>query len=80
MVNNSIKLTNSKLLSCLFLVWVIASSSGCATRALMSSDRYEKPKPETQQFRSSHIISQSWQPDMMQVEQAFSINKLSIVA
>jgi hypothetical protein len=26
---------------------LLLSLSGCATRALMSSDRYEKPEPET---------------------------------
>ncbi|EEF81005.1 hypothetical protein MDMS009_417 [Methylophaga thiooxydans DMS010] len=40
----------------------MALTSGCATRALMSSDRYEKPKPETQQYRSSEKMSLSWQP------------------
>lgn len=50
------------LLSCLI--------SGCATRVLMSSDRYEKPKTETPEFRSSDEISRSWHPDS-QLEQAY---------
>ena len=28
-------------------VLLLLSLNGCATRALMSSDRYEKPEPET---------------------------------
>ncbi len=51
----------SHLSRLLALACLMALTSGCATRALMSSDRYEKPKPETQQYRSSEKMSQSWQ-------------------
>jgi hypothetical protein len=41
-------------------MFMLISLSGCATRALMSSDRYEKPEPEAPaQFHSSHSSMQS---------------------
>lgn len=65
------RLYGSKVLGFLSLAIMITTSSGCATRALMSSDRYEKPKTDTQQFRTTDEISQSWQPGMIQIEQTF---------
>lgn len=62
---------SSRLFSFACLTFIVATSSGCATRALMSSDRYEKPKPESQQFRSSEDISHSWQPDSLMLEQTY---------
>ncbi len=65
------RLYGSKVLGFLTLAIILITSSGCATRALMSSDRYEKPKPESQQYRATQQISQPWQPDMIQIEHAF---------
>ena len=45
--------------------------TGCATRVLMTSDRYEKPASETQQLRRSDDISASWQPGTITLEQAY---------
>lgn len=57
-------------------VLLLLNLSGCATRALMSSDRYEKPEPETQQFRSGDDISRSWQPSgLIQTRSYFAANK-----
>lgn len=61
----------SRLAALLGLALIISISSGCATRALMSSDRYEKPEPETHQFRSSDDISRSWQPDGLMLAQVY---------
>lgn len=63
----------SRFFSVLTLAAFMLTSSGCATRALMSSDRYEKPAPETQQFRSSEDISKSWQPDSLNLERAYQL-------
>ncbi len=60
-----------RLLPLLGLALFITTSSGCATRALMSSDRYEKPDPETEQFRSSGVISRSWHPGGLIFERAY---------
>lgn len=62
MLGTRIRFFSSRLLGLIGLSLFVMMSSGCATRALMSSDRYEKPEPETQQFRSSDEISKSWQP------------------
>jgi len=70
MVKQSAKFAGIRLFRFLTLTCILAFTSGCATRALMSSDRYEKPKPETQQYRSSDEISQSWHPTMIDLEQA----------
>ncbi|WP_438970285.1 hypothetical protein [Methylophaga sp.] len=67
----SVRDVGSRGLRFLCLLFVMVAASGCATRALMSSDRYEKPEPETQQFRSNEDLSQLWQPEMIQVESAF---------
>lgn len=56
----------------LMLSFFMLTTSGCAAHALMSSDRYEKPKPEeTQQFRSSEEISRSWQPEASTLAAAY---------
>lgn len=52
-----------RLLPLIGLILLASLTSGCATRVLMSSDRYEKPEEETTQFRSSDEISQRWYPD-----------------
>ncbi len=52
------------------LVLLCSLTSGCATRMLMSSDRYEKPDNKTMEFRSSDEISRSWYPDQ-NLEQAY---------
>lgn len=61
MVKETVKHADKHLSRLLALACIVAMTSGCATRALISSDRYEKPEPETQQYRSSDTISQSWQ-------------------
>jgi hypothetical protein len=48
----------SRLLSAFGLILMMSLTSGCATRALMSSDRYEKTEPSKQQFHSSEIQAQ----------------------
>lgn len=72
------KTVGIRVFSCLCLMFFITTSSGCATRALMSSDRYEKPKQELQQLRSSNIISPFFQSDWLQVEHVVSTIKLPI--
>lgn len=70
MTKAAFKTLGIRVFSCLCLMFFITTSSGCATRALMSSDRYEKPKPELQQFRSSGIILPTSQSDVQQLEHA----------
>ena len=59
-----------RLLPFIALALLSSLTSGCATRVLMSSDRYEKPKTDTPQFRSLDAISRSWQQDS-HLEQAY---------
>lgn len=55
--------TVSRLLPVFSLILLTSLTSGCATRALMSSDRYDKPE---QQFHSSEI-------DIQALEQAYQL-------
>ena len=50
MLSARTRLFPSRLFTVLGLILLISTSTGCATRALMSSDRYEKPEQEPQQF------------------------------
>lgn len=52
-----------RLVPLIGLILLSTFTSGCATRVLMSSDRYEKPETEAPEFRSSDEISQRWYPD-----------------
>lgn len=70
MLSARTRLFFSRLCVALGLALFISTSIGCATRALMSSDRYEKPEPETRQFRSSDEISR-WQPGGLTLEQRY---------
>jgi len=72
MFRKSGEFVGSRFFSFLSLLIILCSTSGCATRALMSSDRYEKTAPESKQLRSNDTISQSIPPEMMEVEQAFA--------
>lgn len=71
MLSARTRLFPSRLFAVLGLILLISTSTGCATRALMSSDRYEKPEQEPQQFRSSDEISGSWQPGSLTLEQRY---------
>jgi outer membrane lipoprotein SlyB len=71
MLKTSAIMANSKFLSFCSLLFLSLTLSGCATRALMSSDRYEKPEPETKQYHSGAEILQRPPADMLKVEQAF---------
>lgn len=68
-----IRLFSAKLLALTGLVCFTLTTSGCATRALMSSDRYEKPEPETQQFRSSDDLSSSMEIDEIRLHQHYIV-------
>jgi outer membrane lipoprotein SlyB len=63
----------------LFLIFILSmtfSLNGCATRALMSSDRYEKTEPSKQQFDSSkqvQDVEQAYQQALLQ-QDAVAIN------
>lgn len=78
MTKEPFKTVGIRVLSCLCLIFFVTISSGCATRALMSSDRYEKPKPELKQFQSSGSISPPSQSDALQREHATSATNLLI--
>lgn len=52
-----------KLSSIFGLILITTLSTGCATRVLMSSDRYEKPEADKPQFQSSHQVSNDSRSD-----------------
>jgi hypothetical protein len=58
--------TPTKPLLLIFIVCMTFSLSGCATRALMSSDRYDKPEPSQQQFDSSKLQNQDLEQAYLQ--------------
>lgn len=47
--------TSSKPYFLSLLLCMALTLSGCATRALMSSDRYENPDPHPQQYHSTKV-------------------------
>lgn len=47
--------TFSRLLPIFGLILLMSLTSGCATRALMSSDRYDNAEPSHQQFHASDM-------------------------
>lgn len=61
----------------IFIVCITFSLSGCATRALMSSDRYDKPEPNKQQFDASTLqdqdLEQAYQQALLQ-QHAIAVN------
>lgn len=56
----------SRLLPIFGIILLMSLTSGCATRALMSSERYEKAEPSQQQLHSSNMQPQD-------LEQAYQL-------
>ena len=64
-------LNPSRVLTVLALMVIVSLNTACATRALMSSDRYEKPVPETQEFDASTSSRELNASDLDSVKQAY---------
>ncbi|MBD3633470.1 MAG: hypothetical protein HUJ23_01000 [Methylophaga sp.] len=60
MFNSGMPLFSRKLIVLIGLILSCSVTTGCATRVLMSSDRYEKPDRETNQWRSIDQQSRQW--------------------
>lgn len=66
----SIQHALSRVIGFTGLALIVALSSGCATRALMSSDRYEKP---SQQYYSSDASTVMTDDEQLALEQAYLV-------
>ncbi len=62
MFSSSMPLFSRRLLVLIGLILSCSLTTGCATRVLMSSDRYEKPEEKTSQWRSSDKEVHHWHP------------------
>lgn len=62
MFNSSMPLFSRRFIVFVGLILSLSLMTGCATRVLMSSDRYEKPDSETNQWRSIDQQYRQWSP------------------